>query len=130
MKSPRKSHQSRIQHNRQRSVAKQNHGQGEDGKELGDLPLPGQEEAADEDEGDAGEDHEEGPPEAAQYAGHLVDEADLLYLLGGRAPGHVDVEEVGGDGLRHVDWNSSEIDCEHWNPFEVLQYWFFFVWCH
>ncbi|TLD25235.1 hypothetical protein PspLS_05819 [Pyricularia sp. CBS 133598] len=85
---------------RPRSVAKQNHSQREYRKELGDLPLPGQEETAGEDERDTGEDHEEGPPEAAQDAGHLVDEADLLNLLGGRAPGHVDAEDVGGNGLR------------------------------
>lgn len=126
-KSPRETHQGRVQHNRKRSVAKQNHGQREYRKELGDLPLRGQKETADEDEGDAGEDHEEGPPEAAEHASHLVDKTDLLDLLSGRAPCHVDAEEVGGDGLRHVDWDSSEEYCKHRNPFEVFQYWFVVV---
>jgi hypothetical protein len=105
-------HERGIQGHGQEEVAGGDHGEREDGDEVGDLPREGDDVEADEDDAGAGDAEEEGTLEASEQARDLLEEGDVLDLLGRGAPGHVDAEEVADDGLGDVQGAAAQEDGE------------------
>lgn len=117
---PREHHQGRVERDGQQEVAGDDVGEGPDGREVVDAPLGREGVQAAEDEGDHGEAEDEGALEAPQQPRQLLEEVDLLQLLGRRAPRHVHAEEVAQDRLRHVQRDAPQEDRDQRYPLQVV----------
>jgi len=95
---------------------------GQDGHEIGDLPVVGHEWCDGKDDhasyAEDGEDH--GELELLEHFGHFNEEVGELGFLGGGSPCHVDLEHVCKKSLGDVKRETTQEDCEHDGPFEVL----------
>jgi hypothetical protein len=99
---PRKQHKVRVQRDRQEEVAEDDGRQRPDGGEEVDAPE-GRGDGGEADHAGAADDaEEEGEFELLQQLRHLFEEGRVFNLLGRRAPGHVDGEHVGEEGLADV----------------------------
>jgi hypothetical protein len=115
-----KDHQTRIQYKRHQRMANDSNGHGDNSRNPLDIPAPGR--RSPQVNHDAGNDGQKQvhPLEVLEDLRDLLEEVRILLLLGGRAPLHVNVQEMGEDGAVQVERQPAEEDGEHGHPFEVL----------
>lgn len=103
-------------------MTRDNGAHGQDGDKVRDTPVVGNEGGLGENDhdGDEGAREDHGELELLEHLGHLDEEVGELGLLGRGTPGHVDLEHMRQQGLRHVQRKTAEEDGKEEGPLEVL----------
>ena len=114
-------HECRVQGDGQQEVTDDDIAQGVDGGERPDLPIVGEDVVRADDERRHQEAEDEGALEPLEQPRDLLDEVDLLELLGRGTPRHVNGEEVREQRLRNVQREAAEEDGHERNPLEVFE---------
>ena len=119
----RKSHQSRIQHNRQQKMTRPNNRHRENRHKIRNHPTIRNERAKRQDENgrNANEADRKTIFEPLEHARHFDEEVGELCFLGRCAPLHVVLEHVGEQGRGDVEREAAKEDGEHEDPFEVFE---------
>ena len=104
-------------------MTKDDSAQREDGSELGDAPVPWDNQGSTDHASGASEAEEESPLEALEESRKFFKESNILNFLGGGAPGHVNADEMAENGLEDVDRDATHEDGHEWEPHEILEDW-------
>ena len=105
-------------------MTRSHRGHGQDGDEILNLPVGWDEVAGGEDDhadyAKDGKGHAEF--ESLKDLRHLNKEVGEFHLFRSGAPGHVDFEHVGQEGLGNVERKAAKEDAKHEGPFKVHNY--------
>ena len=123
-RSPGERHQCRIEYNRKKHVADSDGCHGKDCHKVRNHPVLWDERARRKNyhtgNADNRKDHAE--LELLEHFRNFDEEVRELGFFGGGTPSHVDFEHVSKKSGRHVERQTTQEDCKHENPFEILKY--------
>lgn len=117
------SHERRVQRDRKEQVRSANHCHGQDGDEISDFPVVGDERADSKNDHTSNAEDTEGDRvlEALEDPGNFNEEVGELGFLGGGTPLHVVLEHVSEESGGDVQRKTTEECSHHQDPLDVLE---------